>query len=415
MNRFPKGGGNKTGVPRSMQFASPRCRRGARAALASVCLAALFALGCAERKSDSIQIKLGEKVYGSAIPIETLELRRTDFEDSIPVPGLIEAEEEVTISAEIAARIVKIDYDVGDEIEVGDLLVALDDAEIQARMKQIKAQIGRVETLLATARKDLKRHEALFQSEVSAERTLDDAQSLVATYGHELRSNQAELEMGMVDLARTRIRSPVKGTVAEKHVAIGEYVTPGTQLFDLVMIDRVNLVFSLTERDIGKVHSGDRLRARLDAFNEKSFDGSIHAISPRANPRTRTYRVELGISNPSPHPLMPGMSGRVRIVRRRFENVFLVPEEAILRDGDRSFVYLAKNDAQVGEGEGQYKIQTAEQADVRILGAVGAKAVISADLGGEFNCIIMGQYAVQPGSSVRVRRVHQVIPEIEFD
>ena len=154
----------------------------ARIGVSSLWIGCLILAGCGGRQSSSIQPILAEKAFGSSIPVETLMLKSQDYEDDFSPTGLIEAEEEVTVSAEIAGRIIKIHHDIGSEIEVGDLLVALDEASVRAQIKKIKAQVARAKTMLLAAGTDLERERALFQTNIATQSTLDDAMLAVKVY-----------------------------------------------------------------------------------------------------------------------------------------------------------------------------------------------------------------------------------------
>ena len=89
-------------------------------------------------------------------------------------------------------------------------------------------------------------------------------------------------------------------------------------------------------------------------------------------------------------------------MRERFADVFLLPEEAVLRDEGGNYVYLAND-------------EHARRAPVEILSHVGDRAVVSTDLGDDWDIIILGQSAVSPGAAIRVRRRHDDIPQLNFD
>jgi RND family efflux transporter MFP subunit len=372
-------------------------------------------IGCGERKSSSIQVRLGEKVVAGSIPVETLVLRPQNFEDRFEAPGAIEAVDDVTVSAEVAARITKIGHEIGDEVDEGDVLVALDTASIQARIRKIEAEIARVETMLDKSKRDLTREQSLFETKVSAERAFDDAKSAVAMNEAELAAAKADLELARVDLAKHTIRSPITGTISAKHVSLGEYVNPGTNLYGIVKTEEVKFVISLSEFDVTRVRVGDTLPLGIDSFLGKRLEGKVRGIAPSGNERTRTFRAELIVPNPHPHDLRPGMSGRAEIVRNRYEGIYLLPEESILHDESKSFIYLVRSESAAEQGEGAGRVLKAAPINVRIIASVGAKAVVMGDFPPEASSIILGQYAVQPGSPIVVRRAHEAIPEVKFD
>jgi RND family efflux transporter MFP subunit len=366
-------------------------------------LALLPALtGCGQRKSESIDSVMREGVYGGAIPVETLALVPREFEDRFEAAGVIEAEEEVTVSAEIAGRALQVHREIGDPVRSGALLVTIDSAEIEARIKRIEAQLAKARTQLDWARKDLARQEKLFATQVAAERAFDEASRLTDTGEDEVAAAEADLELARVELSRTKIRSPIDGQVARRHLSAGEYVREGTPLYDLVATDRVKFVFSVAERDVPALRTGEALEVLVDAHGGRAFPATVRAVAPAGAAETRTFRVELEIANEAEHALLPGMSGRTSVARRRFEEVFLLPEQAILRDENGSYVYLADSDR-------------ARRAPVEILSQVGDQAVISTALGSTTDCIILGQAALEPGAAIRVRRRHETPPESRFD
>jgi membrane fusion protein (multidrug efflux system) len=359
-------------------------------------------VACGERKSEGIDSVMREGVYGDAIPVETLALAPRSFEDRFEASGVIEAEDEATVSSEIPGRILRVHREIGDAVRRGAVLVTLDSAEIEARIKRIEAQLAKTHTQLEWARKDLARQEKLFATQVAAERAFDDATRLVDTSEDEVAAADADLELARVELARSIIASPITGHVARRHVSPGEYVREGTELYDVVATERVKLVFSVAERDVTAVRIGDTLPVRIDAHGDRVFPGAVRAVAPAGAAETRTFRVEVGITNDAEHQLLPGMSGRTEVVRHRFEEVLLLPEEAILRDVEGSYVYLDSADH-------------ARRAAVEILSQVGDHAVVSTALGTADDCVILGQAALQPGAAIRVRRRHESLPEHRFD
>lgn len=336
------------------------------------------------------------------MPVETLALTRRNYEERYEAPGTIEAGDEVTVSAEFAARIVDLRFDIGDEVERGDVLLKLDDAQVQARIRKIEALIRRAQTVLDDSSKDLSRQKRLFETDIASESTLDDAQRMMDTYSNDLDSAQADLEIAHVDLDRCTVRAPISGSIAERHASIGEYVSPGVPLFDLVGIDEVKFVCALSERDIIRVKPGDQIAVSIDAHEGRNFDGVLRAIAPSGRRSTRTFRIEIAIDNPAPRLLLPGMSGKATIVRHRFEDVIIVPEDAIVSEGGATYVYV---DDQAN----------ARRREVEIISRFGARAAVSGKLGVDNDLVILGQYAIHEGSALSVRRRHEEIPESRFD
>ncbi len=375
----------------------------AAALCASAVLAASLVLGgCSRAAEGTAEPGDAGPAADARIPVEVLALAPKPFDERFAASGVIEAEEEVTISSEIAGRIVTLSREIGQPVRAGEMLVRLDDRAQRATVAKLRAEVERAQTQLEWAKRDLERQVELFETQVTAERARDDAQRMVDTSEDDLAARWADLEAAKVELDRTSIRSPLSGKVARRHVAPGEYVTPGTQLFDVVSDGAVEFVFSVSETDVIGMTTGQSIDLAIDAYPGQSFTGYVAAISPAGSVGTRTFRVELKVASKATRPLLPGMAGRANVVRRSHEAIFLIPESAILRDGANGYVWVAQG-------------ETASRRDVQILSQTGTLAVVASDFDAADGCIILGQAAVSDGAAVRVRRVHDQPPASVFD
>jgi hypothetical protein len=141
-------------------------------------------------------------------------------------------------------------------------------------------------------------------------------------------------------------------------------------------------------------------------------------VAPAGSQGTRTFRVEVQLDNDAPDKeaqdarLLPGMSGRAAVVRAIYDQVVLIPESAILRDGAASYLFV------VPPASSSTSDRTARRVEVEIIGQTGSSAVVEAGAfpeRGNIQVIILGQAAVQDGSTVRIRRAHDTPPLTVFD
>lgn len=374
-------------------------------ALSSLALVLIFSLtvACTESQPDVEQLGAGQTVTRETIPVETLALRPRDYVDTFEITGLVKADEDVQVASEASGRVIHVAFDQGDWVEKGALLVRLDDDAVQAQIRRLLATIERELTQLETARKDLQREESLFREGVGAEKAYDDAASRVRTLEVQVTEARAALEETRVLERKSEIFAPLPGRIAERHVSVGEYVNPGSPIAHLVKIDRVKFEFSLAERDVPRVSLGQELEFTVDAYPGLLLRAPIATISPAGNAITRTFAVTLMLENLEERPLLPGMSGKVRVVRQTFEDVYLIPEDAVLRGEEGAYVYLIRE-------------RLAEPASVEVVSSSGPLAVVRAPVIEEgAEGVILGQYALSPGSAVNVRRKYEEPPIVEFD
>jgi len=133
------------------------------------------------------------------------------------------------------------------------------------------------------------------------------------------------------------------GTVADRRIAVGDYVQRGDVLFNLVDLSRLWVLLDVYEADLAKVNVGDQVRFTTPAVPEKVFDARIQFIDPLIDPQTRTATARAEISNRSGQ-LKPDMLVKGTIIGHSsgLSDQLIVPASAVLWTGKRSVVYLAE-------------------------------------------------------------------------
>lgn len=145
-----------------------------------------------------------------------------------------------------------------------------------------------------------------------------------------------------VALPRLTLRSTVNGTVLERNVTQGQYVSADTPLFTLADLSRVWVLADLYEMDFGRVRTNDRATFTADALPGRELSGRIEFIYPTVSSETRTLKIRLSLEN-TDGVLKPGMYGRVRVVGRG-GSALVVPGESVVNTGEHQYVFLARSD-----------------------------------------------------------------------
>lgn len=138
--------------------------------------------------------------------------------------------------------------------------------------------------------------------------------------------------MGVAEraLADASVRAPFSGLVAQRFVSVGEFVQPGTKLFELVSLDPIEVEFHLPEADSSRVRKGIPIEVTVAPYPDEVFEAIAHMVSPTIDPRTRTLRVKALIDN-SDGRLRPGLFARANLGIAYRIGVITVPEEAVLQ------------------------------------------------------------------------------------
>ncbi|MBZ0204665.1 MAG: efflux RND transporter periplasmic adaptor subunit [Ignavibacteria bacterium] len=295
--------------------------------------------------------------------------------NSIKASGTIESVN-VTISSKTAGTIKMLNFNEGDRIKKGDLLVEIDHElmDIQLRqaeagvdlanaqlrllksgarredVKQSEELVKQAKINLDLAKLDRDRAEELYKQDAGTQKLYDDSKArydlTVAQYNsakenlhkvktiirpEEIESAQANLKKAIsaVDMLKKNIEdckvlAPSDGFVSKKFIEAGENVSPGASLLRISNLETVNLVIYIPETDLSKVKLGQNAEISIDAFKDKTYTGKIIFISPEAEftpkniqtPEERTklvFAVKIEIANPQ-FELKPGLPADAKII-----------------------------------------------------------------------------------------------------
>lgn len=258
------------------------------------------------------------------MPVKAAPVTRETLNVEVTAVGTLRADETVMIRPEIAGRVATIHFREGQTVNAGDPLVTLDQDEYKAQLAGSTAQVGLDES-------SYRRLQDLQRKNLTSQQVLDEAKA-------RLDASRAQQELNRVRLDKTVIRAPFAGTVGLRLVSPGAYVKPGDDMANLESLGSMKLDFRVPETYLARLSVGQTLAARVDAYPDQDFEGTIYAIDPALDPETRTVLLRARVPNRG-NKLRPGLFARVSLVLERRENAMVVPEQAIVPLGQTPFVY----------------------------------------------------------------------------
>jgi len=264
----------------------------------------------------------------AAVTVSTLQVRLTNTADIVYLPALVEANVNAVLSAEKAGRIVELMADRGDRIDKGQQLLQIDDRIWQASLKQ-------AEIAAHDAKKNFERVKTLKEAGAIAAREYDRNEKDSVT-------TESMLEAANINIEQCRVVSPITGTVKARFVEAGEYVQPGTPVFQVVDHATVKVMIQVPERDIYSIHTGDRITFTVQPLPRRVFDGKVSFVAAQADERNNTFRAELAVGN-ADGILRPGMIAQIEFHRGICNNMVSLPMSAVLPSKGDHIVYLVKD------------------------------------------------------------------------
>jgi membrane fusion protein, multidrug efflux system len=261
---------------------------------------------------------------GGPIAVVVRQVETVDFVDSTEALGTAKANEAVDITAKATNRVVALHIREGQFVRQGDVLVEFDGIEA-------RANLAAAEALARDSQSLYQRSKQLFQIKALSESDMVQAEA-------RMLNSKSSVEAAQARVNDTVIRAPFGGRVGLRNVSVGSLVTPGQVITTLDDISVIKLDFSVPESFLSTVHEGDVLDAATSAWPEQVFSGRISSIATRVDPVSRSIMVRALIDNRAQR-LKPGMFMTVK-VQRSSGKALLIPEQALLPDGDNQFVYV---------------------------------------------------------------------------
>jgi multidrug efflux system membrane fusion protein len=281
-----------------------------------------------------------------------------DIQIRIPALGTVTTLANVTVRTQINGTLQKILFTEGQLVHSGDVLAQIDPRPYEAALRTAQGNLRRDQSLLTNARLDLKRYEGLVKEDSIAAQQLDTQRALVDQYTGSIESDEGQVNTAQVNLAYTRIISPVAGRVGIRQVDQGNYVTPGDTNGIVVVnqVQPISVIFSVPEDNVAallkKTRQGSALKVeaydRADAV--KLADGTVSTIDNAIDTATGTVKLRAQFEN-ADGALFPNQFVNVSLLLDLLQNQLIMPNSAVRRGAPNgvasTFVYLVNADRTV--------------------------------------------------------------------
>ncbi|WP_374448025.1 efflux RND transporter periplasmic adaptor subunit [Stella sp.] len=262
------------------------------------------------------------------VVVDVVRAERGLVEERVESVGTARANEAVTVTAKLTGIVSAIGFREGQRVQAGDLLIELESRQARAELDEARANLDEY-------RRRLQRADALRRSGAVTEARYDEATALVQAGTARVKSMEARL-------ADLRIVAPFAGKVGLRQVSLGNLVQPGTAVTTLDDVGRIKMEFALPEVTVGRLRIGLPVSARSAAYPGRVYQGLVRAIDTRIDPVTRSVRVNAEFDN-GDGSLLPGMFLMVEMVAERREDAVLVPEEAVVPEGTRQYLFVVRD------------------------------------------------------------------------
>jgi len=273
--------------------------------------------------------------------------------------GTLKPFEEVIISSEVDGIVMNVKVSEGSPVAKGMTLVEINETDYRLEVRRAEASSRQTEASLANAKLEYERKSALYKEELVTKQQFDDISARLALAEGDLDRAKASLSLAKEKLAKTKIRSPLQGAVRDKKVTTGDYVKNGSQLLWIVKSDPIKLSFTVPEKEVGKLKTGQDVMFKVDSFPDKEFTGRLSTIYPSLEEKTRTLQVEALVPNRDAK-LKPGLFAKVTLYTGPSRDLVVVPITAVLYEDSLVKVFIVEGDrakekpVKIGSKYGEY-------------------------------------------------------------
>ena len=312
------------------------------------------------------------------VTVASAEVELKTWQPYLRAVGSVDAIQGVFVTTEVPGQVSEILLESGRKVEVGEVILQLDDSVDLADLDGLIAQ-QTLARLQFERNKKLLKDRSVSRSDYDASRArLDGAQATVAAK--------------RATISKKKIRAPFGGQLGIVQVDPGEYLSPGARIVPLQALDPVHVDYALPERHFSEVKVGQLVKIEVQAYPGHIFEGAITAINPGIDPGTRSVRLRATLDNPD-HLLRPGMFTEVRTVLPVREGVPTLPRTAITYNpyGASVFIIQVQDGAQVVQ---RRRVKTGEVRNGRVEIVEGLQA-------GD-NVVSAGQVKLRNGQRVTI-------------
>ena len=312
------------------------------------------------------------------LTVEMASVKRGDLAAHLTVVGNLIGLQTVEVAPKTGGRLMTVSVQLGDRVRRGQVMAKIEDREIREQVNQAeaslevsKATIRQREADLKVAELNFERSKNLFERQLLAKQSLDDAESKYLAAEAQIDLSKAQLNQTdarlrelRINLQNTTVTSPVDGFVGKRHVDPGAMVSQNQPVASVVEISRLKLIVNVVEKDLRLVDTGDTGDVEVDAYPGEKFRGRIARVAPVLDPATRTASMEVEIQN-ADNRLKPGMYARVSLVVEERKGALVAPKSAVIDFESRRGVWMPNDDRRARFVPVELGIEDAEQVEIK--------------------------------------------------
>jgi multidrug efflux system membrane fusion protein len=288
------------------------------------------------------------------IPVVVAQAEKGDIGVYITGLGTVTPLNTITVTTRVDGQLMTVYYKEGDKVTKGESLVEIDPRPFQVQLEQAQGQLAKDQAALQNAQIDLQRYEQLITKNAVSQQILQTQRSTVTQAQATIKTDQANIDSAKLNLTYAHITAPISGRIGLRLVDPGNFVSAGsnTPLLVITQMEPISVIFTIPEQQVPAVRTAFKANQSLpvDAMDRNAQNvigsGALTTLDNQIDPTTGTLRLRATMPNKD-DALFPNQFVNARMLLQKKKGVTLIPNAAVQRNAQTTFVYRVNNDQSV--------------------------------------------------------------------
>ncbi|WP_237476457.1 efflux RND transporter periplasmic adaptor subunit [Lichenibacterium dinghuense] len=331
-----------------------------------------------------------------AVPVSAAEAKTGAFPVILSSLGTVQPYNTVLVRSRVDGQVVTINFDEGQIVHQGDLLVQIDPRPYQAALDQAKAKRQQDQANLDNTKRDLARSQSLINNNYVTRQTLDTQTSSVAQLTAQVAADDAMIENATTQLSYATIKAPITGRVGFRLVDQGNIVnaSSATGIVSIAQIEPISVVFTEPENTLAGITAGRKagplsVEALSSDGSQPLASGTLETFNNEIDTSSGTIRLKGTFAN-TDHKLWPGLSVSTKLKVRTLQDVVLIPFSAVQHGPSGLYAFVIGGDDKV------------DVRPIKVSFSDDDEAVVSDGVKAGERVVTAGQYRLQAHTPVRI-------------
>ncbi len=319
--------------------------------------------------------------------VETTKLTKGEVNPLQEFIGTLNFNKKSTLAAQNSGLVKFVNFELGDKVKKGKVLVQIDSDVLNAQIKAVKANLKVAKQKEKNSTKNYQRYKKLLNSKSITQKEYDDALLKSNSSIGDVKVLEAKLKELKIQSNKKSIKAPFDGIIAKKSINLGEWVNAGTPIAKIINTYKAEFIFNVPLKVVNGLKKGDIYDINVGNKNIKS---ELSAIIPNGDKLTRTFPIKF-ISDIKDSFVFDGQQAKVRLSKDSKKEGLLLPRDSVIKRFGQNVIFFIDDK------------MIAKMIPVQVVGYVNNNVAVSGKgLVPGMQIVLKGNERIFPNSPVKI-------------